>query len=97
MRGLCKRSLLDTEYLFNIDRDGELIYLGLKSSLIKYSRVKRKWFWYDMKNNLSVVTSSSKLSTLLMGVNSFDFSGLMDDECSEDGVLRQLKFTTCVV
>ena len=95
VRGLCKASLLDTEYLLNIDRDGELIFLGQKSSLIKYSRVKRKWFWYDMKNNLSVVTSSSKLSSLLMGVNSFDFSGLIDDECSDDGVVRKLKFTTC--
>ena len=95
VRGLCKESLLDTEYLFNTDRDGELLYLGQKSSMIKYNRARRKWFWYNMKNNRSVVTSSSTFSSLLMGVHTFDFSGLLDDECSEDGEIRKLKFTTC--
>ena len=30
-----------------------------------------------------------------MGVHEVDFSGVIDDECPEEGTIRTLKFTTC--
>ena len=56
---------------------------------------KRKWVWYDAKNILSIASSSSLFTSLLMGVQVVDFSGVEDDRCSEDGTIRKLKFTTC--
>ena len=81
--------------MYNIDSKGALIYLGEKTSLIRYNIAKRKWVWFDAKNNLSIATSSSLFTSLLMGVQVVDFSGVEDDRCLEDGTIRKLKFTTC--
>ena len=42
------------------------------------------------------ITSSSPYSSLLIGVHLVDFHGVVDDACQADGVVRRLKFTTCV-
>ena len=95
VRGLCKDSVYDTVYMFNTDDDGELLYFGQKSSMISYNRNRRQWLWSDMKDNISIATSSSPYSSLLMGVHTFDFSNVVDDPCIQDGVVRKLKFTRC--
>ena len=95
VRGLCKDSIFDTVYLFNTDKNGELVYFGEKSSMISYDKDQRKWLWYDMKSNMSIATSSSPHSSLLMGVHMVDFSNVLDDPCVEDGTVRKLKFTRC--
>ena len=95
VRGFCKDSMFETSYLFNTDKNGELLYFGEKSSMITYSKGERKWLWYDMKDNNSIATSSSPYSTLLMGVQTVDFSNVVDDPCVQDGVVRKLKFTRC--
>ena len=95
VRGLCKQSLFNTVYMYNIDREGDILYLGEKSASIAYDMTAQQWVWYDTKNNISIATSSSAYASLLIGVHEVNFSGVIDDKCQNDGVIRRLKFTTC--
>ena len=95
-RGLCKQSLYNNVYMYNIDSNGDLLYLGEKTSMISYNMMSQQWVWYDSKNNMSVATSNSSYASLLIGVHTVDFSAMVDDKCEEDGKVRKLKFTTCI-
>ena len=95
VRGLCRDSLFNSVYMYNLDKNGEVIYVGERTSIIEFNKIEKKWFWYDRKDNLSVASSSSRYSSMLMGVHSFDFSQVVEDKCIQDGVKRKLKFTTC--
>ena len=95
VRGLCKDSLFNRVYTYNLDRDGQILYLGEKSSMITYSNLEKTWFWYDKKDNKSIARSSAPFSSLLMGTHLFDFSDVVNDNCLDDGEKRLLKFTTC--
>ena len=59
VRGLCPMSIFNTVYMYNIDRQGEVLYLGESTSTIAYDRPAKLWRWYDKKNNMSVATSES--------------------------------------
>ena len=96
IRGLCDKSLFNRHYMYNIDTEGMILYLGEKSSSIAYDANENLWIWKDNKDNRSVATSSSTYDSLLIGVHTFDFSGVMEDKCKKDGLERELKLTTCV-
>ena len=95
VRGLCKQSLYNTVYMYNIDSKGDVLCLGERTSMIAYDAMSQQWVWYDSKNNMSVATSTSSYASLLIGVHTVDFSGVMDDKCQQDGIVRRLKLTTC--
>ena len=95
VRGLCKKSLFNRVYMYNIDHAGDILYLGEKSSSISYDPSSHMWVWYDSKDNRSTATSASSYDSLLIGVHTFDFGGVVQDKCKKDGVIRRLKFTTC--
>ena len=62
---------------------------------ISHNTESHMWVWYDNKDNRSIATSVSSYESLLIGVHTFDFSGVVQDKCKKDGVVRRLKFTTC--
>ena len=97
VRGLCKNSLFNNMYTYNIDSKGDILYLGQKTSMITYDMMSQQWVWYDNKDNMSVATSNSSYASLLIGVHTVDFSGVVDDKCQdqEGVVVRSMKFTTC--
>ena len=95
VRGLCKRSMFDNVYLYNIDNGGNMVYVGERTSVIFYDEVQNQWVWYDMHNNRSVATSSAPQGSLMIGVVEIDFKDVIEDKCGQDGRLRKLKLTTC--
>ena len=82
--------------MYNIDSTGDILYLGERTSLIAYDKNDKQWVWYDKKSNTSVATSTSSYTSLLIGVHDVDFTGVEGDACQADGLVRRLKFTTCV-
>ena len=89
-------SMFNNVYMYNIDNKGDILYLGKQTSRIAYDKNSKLWVWYDKKSNMSIATSSSPYTSLLIGVHEVDFSGVEEDACQADGVVRRLKFTTCV-
>ena len=41
VRGLCRESIFDNEYLYNINMDGSILYMGITSSIVIYNKVRR--------------------------------------------------------
>ena len=95
VRGLCWRSDLDKVYIWNMDSDGNIVYLGERTSTITYSKQMKQWVWYDNRDNTSVATSAAPESSLLLGVHEVDFSGVIEDKCRKHGIRRLVKLTTC--
>ena len=95
VRGLCTKSLFNGVYMYTINRSGDILYLGEFSSSISYNSTAQLWEWYDSKDPNSLATSSSSYDSLLIGVHTFDFSGVVDEKCKKDRLVRRLKFTTC--
>ena len=96
VRGLCRMSMFNDVYMYNIDSKGEIIYLGEQTSRIYYDKIDKMWVWLDKKSKNSRATSSSTYSSLLIGVHEVDFGKVEEDACQADGVVRRLKFTTCI-
>ena len=95
VRGLCRRSMLDNVYMYNIDNGGNIVYVGERTSVIFYNETMNLWVWYDMHNNKSVATSSAPQGSLLIGVQTVDFKDMTHDKCQNNGRFRKLKLTTC--
>jgi hypothetical protein len=98
VRGLCPFSLFDRTYTYTIDEDGRPMYLGYHSSVIFYDEARPGWVWYDRKDNQSVAVSSAPEESLLLGLQTVDFTGVRD-KCNsgpaERSRVRQVKVTTC--
>ena len=47
VRGLCKESIYDRKYFYNIGEDGQMLFLGEEESMIKYDNQKNAWVWTD--------------------------------------------------
>ena len=78
-----------------MNSDGNIVYLGERTSVILYDKIQGQWVWYDMHDNRSVATSSAPQGTLLLGEQQIDFKDVIEDKCGKDGSLRTLKLTTC--
>ena len=96
VRGLCENTKYDDTYMYNIDKYGQIMYLGLISSMITFDIPSQQWIWYDIYSNGSVATSSSPYNSLLIGTHHIDFSGLADNPCKTEEQVRKIKFTTCM-
>ena len=96
VRGLCKESSLDRNYIFRIGENGNPLYVGLHLSFIYYDTERRLWAWIDKSKPNSTVTTLAKEKSMMIGINEMDFSDY-DDKCVEllkEKVLR-IKLTTC--
>ncbi|XP_023332382.1 uncharacterized protein LOC111704388 [Eurytemora carolleeae] len=98
VRGLCMLTRYDQWYLYNINKDGTPIFRGTYTSSIIFNRVGLRWEWYDRTLNTSIALIQAPLSSLLLGLQTVDFSNAFDGKCIKDGepFIRQVKFTTCV-
>ena len=47
VRGLCHETIFDTEYYYNIDESGDIMFLGKEESMIKFDSRKQRWIWTD--------------------------------------------------
>jgi len=97
VRGLCELSMFDKVYNYVINEDGQSMYIGSRTSVLYYDKEKLQWVWYDRKSSKSVATSISSEASLLMGVHTVDFSGVIDDKCYTGGPNKEkkIKLTTC--
>ena len=97
IRGLCKESLFNTKYTMTINDKGQVVYVGLFSSVLFFNKEQEQWEWYDQKDNSSFAWSKSLSNTMLLGRHVFDFSGVRDDPCSSSSEPSQkaVKITGC--
>ena len=94
VRGLCSSSFYDKVYLYNIDSNGKVLFVGKYNSVIYYDNDDNQWVWYDRKFNSSKATSNAPEESILLGAHAFDFTKVLDSKCP--GLkLKKLKFTTC--
>lgn len=94
VRGLCSAAFYDKVYLYNIDLNGNLLFLGEYNSVIFYDKSEKQWVWYDRKYTDSKATSSAAESSLLLGVQKVDFSEVLESKCAGPDI-QKIKFTTC--
>ena len=47
VRGLCKESIYDSNYFYNIGETGDILYLGEEESKISFNMTKDVWTWTD--------------------------------------------------
>ena len=47
VRGLCKETIYDTKYYYNIAEDGGIMFLGEEESMIKFDHDAMAWVWTD--------------------------------------------------
>ena len=98
VRGLCRESVFDTMYHYNIREDGSPFFMGIHTSTIFYNYKEKQWNWVDRTDNMTLATSTTLEERLLLGLNRFDMSQVTDDKCTdgrEDKIMR-IKLTTCV-
>ena len=98
VRGLCRESIFDKEYIYNIREDGSPIFIGVHTSSVIYDYSVKLWTWLDRVDNKSVATSANMEARLLLGLNKFSMKGVVGDKCTDgkDDKNVIIKFTTCV-
>ena len=47
VRGLCHETIFDTEYYYNIDESGDIMFWGKEESITKFDSRKQRWIWTD--------------------------------------------------
>ena len=47
VRGLCKESIYDSKYFYNIGETGDILYLGEEESKISFNKDENVWAWTD--------------------------------------------------
>ena len=47
VRGLCKESIYDDKYFYNIGEDGKMMFLGEEESMIRFNEKENVWMWTD--------------------------------------------------
>ena len=47
VRGLCKESIYDRKYFYNIGENGDILYLGEEESKISFNMTGNFWTWAD--------------------------------------------------
>ena len=97
LRGLCKETIFDRDYIARMTEDGSLRYTGHHTSFISYNSQERVWLLYDRLHSQSQAISQSSESSLLLGLHTFDMAGVREDKCAvgrRDSLVR-LKLTAC--
>ena len=96
VRGLCKESILDKSYIFNVNEKGYPYYIGQRSSSITYNEETKLWIWSDRNYNSSFATSSMELKSLLLGVVPVNFENFQEacPEARKNKILL-LKLSSC--
>ena len=96
VRGLCKESIYDSKYFYNIGETGDIMYLGEEESKISFNMTKDVWTWTDrnfpdslgnfhsqgplFEKTYLLVTSNSPRTSLFLGVHTVDLSK-SEDPC----------------
>ena len=47
VRGLCKESIYDDKYFYNIGENGKMMFLGEEESMITFNETGNVWSWTD--------------------------------------------------
>ena len=54
VRGLCEKSIYNTNYILTLNQEGNAVYLGQYTSSILFNQSEHAWQWFDQKDNRSV-------------------------------------------
>ena len=97
LRGLCPKTKFNRQYIFRLTDSGDLEYSGDYTSIIFYDQEAGVWVLRDTKDPGSRAVSPALESSLLLGVQVFDFSAVKDDRCTTglDSKKVRVKLTSC--
>jgi hypothetical protein len=98
LRGLCLESSFSRQFTFMITDEGQVRYLGDGTSMIFYNKTTLKWELHDRRDSSAKAASMALETSLLIGTQTFDFSGVPSDVCtSGSGAEKQVrvKLTSC--
>ena len=56
IRGLCSKSIFNSDYIMTMAPEGNVRYMGQYTSSILYNKANKQWEWYDQKDNSSIAT-----------------------------------------
>ena len=93
MRGLCKNTFFDKEYLISTGPDGYIRYIGTRSTIIDYDETAKQWVMSVVTRPEVVATSNASARSLLVGNNEWVMTG--DTECFSGTSTVLLSMTTC--
>ena len=91
LRGLCKDFSFDREYFYTINELGQQVYQGRSSSVIQYESTSGLWILSNIKDNTSLITSSSLRESFLLGLHEFRFEEAKEDKCYRDNPIQTIK------
>ena len=95
LRGLCKDLSYNREYFYTINELGQQVYQGRTTSSIMYENTTKMWQMSDIKDNSSLITSSSSSDSLLLGLHQVSFLLAKEDNCYQDKTIQPIKLTSC--
>ena len=97
LRGLCPQTKFNRQYIFRLTESGDLEYSGDYTSFISYDQEAGVWVLRDTKDPGSRAVSSALESSLLLGMQIFDFSGVSNDRCTSGLASKKVrvKLTSC--
>ena len=94
LRGLCDRTNFDKTYMVtNEESTGLISYIGQKHTIIKYDQTLYQWNMTVSNNPIIQAVSTSDVSSLLIGKNTFDVTG--DYACSTKPYSLELALSSC--
>ena len=98
IRGLCKKSIFDTSYIYTVSDDGKPMYVGKSSSAIWFNSEKQHWIWVDRKDENVVAISDSGLDQFFLGMNAVKFNS-SSDLCVQGKSTKkiEIKLTACLM
>ena len=93
LRGLCKYSTFDTEYLIMYDNENIISYIGTERTIISYDFDQNIWTIRDMSNTNVFAFSDAPFRSLALGNNQWTIAN--DSECSPGVSNTILSLTSC--
>ena len=96
LRGLCSDLSLDREYVYTITEEGQELYQGRSSSIIKYDRNTKVWQLYNSNDNSRILTSSASWESYFIGQQQVNFHQAKEEKCFKEKLVQKVKLTSCL-
>ena len=98
LRGLCLESVFSRRFTFMITEEGQIRYLGDTTSMIHYNWTSLVWLMNDRRESAAKAVSTALETSMLIGMQTFDFTGVPNDVCTAGGTkdkIVRVKLTSC--
>ena len=94
LRGVCSYSEFDKEYQVSVDENGDIIYYGIRKTIIQYNYTLLAWQMYDVVNPNVFATFESSFRTMGLGTNIWTVKN--DLQCQKGELTTSLSLSACL-